>query len=79
MLAFSPGFVGPIRRVGSPRIFVPYGTRDEVLPIGLCSRGIVPGLERSGYDVRCHEFDGGHTIPGEIALESVGWFTGLQG
>ena len=79
VLAFSPGFVAPIRRVGSPRIFVSHGTRDEVLPIDRCSRLIVPRLERGGYDVRYREFDGGHTIPGEIALEAVDWFTGWQG
>ena len=79
VLAFSPGFVAPIRRVGSPRIFVSHGTRDEVLPIDRCSRLIVPRLERGGYDVRYREIDGGHTIPGEIALEAVDWFTGWQG
>jgi predicted esterase len=46
------------------------------LPIDLCSRRIVPRLERAGYDVRYREFDGGHTISPEIALEAVDWFTG---
>jgi phospholipase/carboxylesterase len=32
-------------------------------------------LERGGYDVLYREFDGGHTISPEIALEAVGWFT----
>lgn len=75
VLAFSPGFMAPAGQIGSPRIFVAHGTRDAVLPINPCSRRIVPQLERSGYDVRYREFDGGHTIPPEIALEAVGWFT----
>ncbi len=76
VLAFSPGFVAPAEQVGSPRIFVSHGTHDEVLPIDLCSRRLVPRLERAGYDVRYREFDGGHTISPEIALEAVDWFTG---
>src|ERR671933_1415921 len=50
VIAFSPGFMAPAGRVGSPRIFVSHGTRDRVLPIDLCSRRIVPELERGGYE-----------------------------
>jgi phospholipase/carboxylesterase len=75
VLAFSPGFMAPAGQTGSPRIFVSHGTRDRVLPIDHCSRRIVPHLEGAGYDVRYREFDGGHTISPEIALEAVGWFT----
>jgi phospholipase/carboxylesterase len=78
VLAFSPGFVAPAERKGSPQIFVSHGTRDEVLPIDLCSRRIVPRLEHAGYDVRYREFDGGHAISLEIVLEALGWFTGQQ-
>ena len=75
VLAFSPGFMAPAGQRGSPRIFISHGTRDGVLPIDSCSRRIVPRLERAGYDVRYREFDGGHTIAPEIALEAVSWFT----
>ena len=75
VIAFSPGFMAPAGHAGSPRVFVSHGTRDRVLPIDHCSRRIVPELERSGYDVRYREFDGGHTIPPQIASEAVGWFT----
>ena len=78
VLAFSPGFVALAERVGSPRIFVSHGTRDEVLPIALCSRRIVPRLEHADYDVLYREFDGGHAISGETALEAVDWFIGQQ-
>ena len=58
VLAFSPEFLAPAERVGSPRIFVSHGTRDGWLPIERCSRRIVPQLERAGYEVRYREFDG---------------------
>jgi phospholipase/carboxylesterase len=74
VIAFSPGFMAPAGQTGSPRIFVSHGTRDGVLPIDRCSRRIVPELERSGYEVLYREFEGGHTISPEIALEAVGWF-----
>ena len=79
VLAFSPGFAAPARRVGSPRIFVSQGTRDPVLPIDRCSRRIVPTLQRAGYDVTYREFEGGHTVPPEIAREAAGWFTTTGG
>ena len=75
VLAFSPGFMAPAGQRGRPRIFVSHGTGDKVLPIGPCSRRIVPQLQRDDYDVLYREFDGGHTIPPEIALEAIDWFT----
>jgi phospholipase/carboxylesterase len=79
VLAFSPGFVAPTGREGSPRIFVSHGTCDRWLPIDRCSRVIVPRLERAGYEVRYREFEGGHVVPPEIALEAVGWFVAERG
>ena len=75
VLAFSPGFLAPAERVGSPRIFVSHGTRDGWLPIERCSRRIVPQLERAGYEVRYREIDGGHVVPPEIGREAADWFT----
>jgi phospholipase/carboxylesterase len=74
VLAFSPGFMAPSARVGAPRFFISHGTRDAVLPIDRCSRRIVPQLERMGYELTYKEFEGGHTVPPEIALEAVDWF-----
>ena len=74
VIAFSPGFMAPTRRQGSPRLFISHGTRDRVLPVDRCSRRIVPQVERAGYDVRYREFDGPHTIPPEVAREAVDWF-----
>ena len=74
VLAFSPGFMAPSVRVGAPRFFVSHGTGDGVLPIERCSRRIVPQLQRAGYDVAYREFEGGHTVPPEIALKAADWF-----
>jgi len=74
VLAFSPGFMVPAGRVGSPRFFVSHGTRDGWLPIHRTSRRLVPELESLGYEVRYREFDGPHVVPPEIAQQAVGWF-----
>jgi predicted esterase len=74
VLAFSPGFMAPVGRVGSPRFFVSHGTRDGWLPIDRTSRRLVPELEGAGYEVRYREFDGPHVVPPAIAQEAVGWF-----
>ena len=74
VLAFSPGFLIPARRVGAPRIFVSHGRQDDVLPIASCSRVMVPRLQRDGYEVRYREFDGGHEAPPTVMREGVGFF-----
>ena len=73
VVAFSPGFVVPGDPHGKARFFVSHGTRDEILPIDRCSRRIVPALQKAGYDVTFREFDGGHTIPPDIAKEGMLW------
>jgi phospholipase/carboxylesterase len=75
VLAFSPGFLALAGQRGSPRIFISHGTQDRWLPIDSCSRKIVSQLERAGYEVRYHEFEGGHVVPSGIAREAVIWFT----
>ncbi|WP_207485689.1 alpha/beta hydrolase [Arenibaculum pallidiluteum] len=74
IVAFSPGFVASPRRQGSPSVYISHGVADAVLPVGPCSRRIVPALEHQGYDVRYHEFPDGHTIPAEIASGAFAWF-----
>ena len=74
VIAFSPGFMAPAGQTGRPRFFVSHGTGDQVLPINVCSRKIVPQVKRAGYDVRYHEFDGPHVVPPEIAREALNWF-----
>jgi phospholipase/carboxylesterase len=75
VIAFSPGFMAPVRRRGQPRLFLSHGTDDRVLPIEPCSRRIVPQVRRAGYDVTYREFDGPHAVPAEIARAAVDWFT----
>jgi phospholipase/carboxylesterase len=79
VLAFSPGFVAPPGRVGSPRVFISHGARDGWLPIERCSRRIVPQLERAGYEVRYREFEGGHVVPPGIGREATEWFIAGRG
>jgi predicted esterase len=61
-------------QVGQPRFFVSHGRADDVLPIARCSRRLVPQLKRAGYDVDYREFEGGHTVPGNIAHDAMAWF-----
>jgi predicted esterase len=73
-IAFSPGSLPLLERNGTPAVFVSHGTADEVLPIELCSRRIVPELERRKYPVSYVEFEGGHGVPPAIADRAVRWF-----
>jgi phospholipase/carboxylesterase len=73
VLAFSPGFAAPAGQNGVPRFFVSHGTQDNVLRIDSTSRRVVPDLRDAGYDVTYVEFDGGHTVPEEIARQGLDW------
>lgn len=73
VLAYSPGFMAPLHQEGEPRIFISHGQADEVLPIDVCSRRLVPLLEGAGYTLRYREFPGPHTVPPAIARESISW------
>jgi phospholipase/carboxylesterase len=79
VLAFSPGFLVAPEPAGQPRIFVSHGTADPILPIDACSRSFVPVLRQAGYDVRFHEFDGGHTVPPPISDEAMRWWLSGSG
>ena len=76
VLAFSPGFISPVPARGRPRVFISHGNGDDVLPIGPCSRQIVPALRQAGYDVNYREFDGGHTVPRSVADDALTWASG---
>ncbi len=76
VIAFSPGFWVPGDGEGSPSFFVTHGTNDGILPIASTSRRLVPMLERAGYEVRYHEFEGDHVVPGDLAADAVMWFLG---
>jgi phospholipase/carboxylesterase len=76
IIAFSPGFVAQGLLEGRPEIYIAHGSHDEILPVELCSRQLVPRLRQGGYDVRYHEFAGPHAVPPEIAHEASEWLTG---
>jgi phospholipase/carboxylesterase len=75
LIAFSPGFAAPARRVGRPLVFVSHGVEDPVLPIDRCSRRVVPALRAGGYDVTYEEFEDGHVVPAPLARRAVAWLT----
>lgn len=75
IIAFSPGFIAPVRKQSLPRIFISHGQWDNVLRIDRCSRKIVPRLQATGYDVLYEEFNGFHTVPPNIAHSALTWFT----
>ena len=76
VIAFSPGFIGPMQTSGDPKVFISHGTDDEVLPVNPCSRSIVKQLRRLEYTLVYDEFEGGHVIPPEVAKFALDWFMG---
>lgn len=74
IIAFSPGFMQPTGFNGRPRIFISHGEDDTVLSVS-CSRRMIPKLHRAGYEVKYHQFHGGHSIPTEIRRDAIAWFT----
>jgi phospholipase/carboxylesterase len=73
LIAFSPGFITPAPPIGRPPIFLSHGTEDQVLPIDVTSRRIVPRLKSAGYTVTFREFDGPHAVPEPVAREAFEW------
>lgn len=73
VIAFSPGFAAPPAQETRPEVFISHGTQDRALPIDVCSRSIVPRLERAGYQVAYREFEGGHLVPESISRDAVEW------
>ena len=75
LVAFSPGFLSAAEPVvGKPLVVVSHGTQDLILPVQGSRDVIVPGLERSGYEVTYHEFEGGHQVPRSISDAAFDWF-----
>jgi len=75
IVANSPGFCWPPLLIGRPRILITHGTQDAILPIDLTGKPLAIQLERAGYDVVFHEYDGGHALTPEVlrwSLEFMG-------
>lgn len=74
VLAFSPGFIGPMEQQGEPEVFVSHGDADGILPIDPCGRTVAGQLRAAAYSLTYREFHGGHVIPPDIATDAVNWF-----
>ncbi|SHN42664.1 Predicted esterase [Duganella sacchari] len=70
ILAFSPGFMSPLRRQGQPRIFVAHGKDDPVLPVQR-GQAIAQRLAQEGYAVEYQEFDGAHIVSPPVARAAL--------
>ncbi len=75
VVAFSPGFLLPTPRTGTPRVYVSHGRSDTVLPIDRTTRRIVPRLQAADIPTEVHEFDGSHAVPSDIAEDAARWLT----
>ena len=71
VLAFSPGFYAPPRRVGMPFVWMSHGTGDRVLPVDRCGRPVSRKLATEGYEVTYDKFDGGHVITPELVAAAL--------
>ncbi len=74
VIAFSPGFYYTYENKGKPAVFISHGIDDNVLPIGACSRQIIPRLQQGGYDLFYKEFQGRHEIPAPVSKLAVNWY-----
>lgn len=74
-IAFSPGFAFPGEGDARPRIFMSHGTRDAILPFEHTQR-IAGNFTRQGYPLNFHVFDGGHTVPPDVADAAFQWWLG---
>jgi phospholipase/carboxylesterase len=74
LIAFAPGVVrAPVSR-GAPIIYIAHGIFDGVFPVAISRDRIVPNLRTAGYQVFYVEFEGGHTIPFDVARSAFEWF-----
>jgi phospholipase/carboxylesterase len=76
VMAFAPTGIVVVGMEGHPRFFVAHGTLDEVAPIGMTSRAIVPALRAAGDSVVYREYPAPHTMPAPAVHEA---FTLLVG
>jgi predicted esterase len=70
IVAFSPGFMAPLRREGQPRVYVAHGKEDPVLAVQR-GRDIAHRLAQEGYQVSYEEFDGAHIVSPPLARAAL--------
>jgi phospholipase/carboxylesterase len=77
LLAVAPGYIlAPAPPVGTPRVFLAHGTRDNVYSVSGSRRRLLPQLRRAGYDVTYFEFDGPHFMTPPAARAALEWLVG---
>ena len=74
IIAFSPGFAAPAASRGPPSVYITHGTEDRILPIDSTSRRIVARLRKMGLHVTYREFDSGHLVPRDLAVDALNWW-----
>jgi predicted esterase len=80
LIAVAPGYiVAPAPSVGSPRVFLAHGTRDNVYSVSGSRSRLVPQLRSAGYDVVYYEFDGPHFLTPPAARAALEWLVGRHG
>lgn len=78
VMACSPGFITRHDREQKgpkPSVFVSHGRQDPILPFDNAVGRVVPQLKSEGCKVEFHEFEGGHTVPVDIAAEAAKFVT----
>ena len=79
ILAFSPGFMAPVRIEDQPRIFISHGTADEILPIDACGRRVGRALRsHPQLKLEYRQFEGPHTVPAEMKRAALQFFLGHE-
>jgi len=73
VVAFSPGFIIPAKRVGKLPVFLRHGTADQILPIDATSRRISAALRDANFELDYREFDGPHTVRPADAHDAMEW------
>lgn len=70
----SPGLVTRYDRDAKgpkPRIFISHGHQDQILPYEYAGPRVAAQLRSDGFPVQFRDFEGGHTVPVDVAGEVV--------
>ena len=75
VIGVAPWFLSPPGpRIGTPKIYIAHGKRDNVYPLKVTEKIIVPLLRQQDYTVDFLVFDGPHWVPVEVAEKILHWF-----
>ena len=74
VIVSSAGFLTVQMQVGSPRLFLSHGTRDEQIQIDRSARVHARLLREAGYDLTYVEYDGPHAYDPAVVARAVSFF-----